>query len=250
MSIKSVLIVYILFAATLGAFFWSGYHSLKPTLFLVGLFLSSVVCIWGSMAFEPMSLIVLMSVTLLTAVIDEYAHTSAGAFTYFDGLRPSPLTVFGWSLFILGILTVAKMLRKMIPWRTDEGGHLKAVPSLVSIVLLVSSMSLQGYIGVMGLLLAVVYLSMGVASVYYTRLHPLGWNVSVMVSSVAIGAVMEFMGAMEGLWSFHFGEPIPPFMAFTWSLRTWTILLVSQTLYSAVSRMLKYQVQNQAVYEE
>ena len=230
MTIKSVLIVYILFAATLGAFFWGGYHSLKPTLFLVGLFLSSVVCIWGSMAFKPVNLAVLISVTLLTAVIDEYAHTSAGVFTYFDGLRPSPLTVFGWSLFILGILTIATMLEKMIPTGMDVGGPLNAVPALISIVLWVGSMSLQGYLGVMGLLLAVVYLSMGVASVYYARLHSLGWNVSVMVSSVAIGAVMEFMGAMEGMWSFHFMEPIPLFMAFTWSLRTWTILSVSQIL--------------------
>jgi len=232
MTIKSVLIVYILFAATLGAFFWGGYHSLKPTLFLAGLFLSSVVCIWGSMAFKPMSLGVLMSVTLLTAVIDEYAHTSAGVFTYFDGLSPSPLTVFGWSLFILGILTVARMLEEMIPAGMDDGGPLNAVPALISVVLLVGSMSLQGYLGVMGLLLTVVYLSMGIASVYYARLHSLRWNVSVMVSSVAIGTVMEFMGAMEGMWSFRFMEPIPPFMAFTWSLRTWTILLVSQTFHA------------------
>jgi uncharacterized membrane protein len=93
-------------------------------------------------------------------------------------------------------------------------------------------MSLQGYLGVIGLLLAVVYLLMGFTSVYYTSLHPLGWNVSVMVSSVAIGAVMEFMGATEGMWSFYFLEPIPPFMAFTWSLRTWTILLVSESFCS------------------
>lgn len=232
MTIKSVLIVYILFAATYGAFFWGEYHSLKPTLFLAGLFLSSIVCIWGSMDYKPMNLAVLMSATLLIAVIDEYAHTSAGVFTYFDGLRPSPLTVFGWSLFILGILTVAMMLRKMIPTVMNFGGPLNAVPALISIVLLVGSMSLQGYLSVIGLPLAVLYLLMGIASVYYTRLHPLGWNVSVMVSSVAIGAVMEFTGAMEGMWSFHFLELIPPFMAFTWSLRTWTILLVSESLCS------------------
>jgi hypothetical protein len=232
MTIKSVLIVYILFAATYGAFFWGGYHSLEPTLFLVGLFLSSIVCIWGSMDYKPMNLTVLMSVTLITAIVDEYAHTSVGVFTYFDGLRPSPLTVFGWSLFILGILTVAKMLRKMIPSGMDDGGLLNAVPALISIMLLVGGVSLQGYLGIVGLLLAVLYFLMGVASVQYTCLHSLGWNVSVMVSSVAIGAVMEFMGAMEGMWSFHFLEPIPLFMAFTWSLRTWTILLVSESFCS------------------
>ncbi len=230
MNFRGVFIVYIMFAATLGAFFLGGYDSLKPTLFLVGLFLSSVVCIWGSMALKPRSLTVLMAATLLTAFVDEYAHTSAGVFTYFDGLRPSPLTVFGWGLFILGILTIATLLGKMIPPGKGSRGPLSVAPALISIVLIAVSLGLQGYIGVIDAPLAIVYLSMGVASVYYSLLHPLGWNVSVMASSVAVGAAMEFMGAIEGMWSFHFMEPIPPFMAFTWSIRTWTILSVSRFL--------------------
>ena len=230
MHIKNILTVYILFAATYGAFFWGGYQTLKPTFFLAGLFFSSIVCIWGSMEIRPMSLTLLVSVTLLAATIDEYAHTSAGFFTYFDGLKPSPLTVFGWSLFILVIRTVAMFMRKRIPTETKDGSLLKATPAFVTIVLLVCSMSLQGYLGVIDLPLVAIYLFMSVASIYYTLMHSLEWNISVMVSSLIIGAVMEFMGARESMWFFHFMESIPFFMAFTWTLRTWTILLVSESL--------------------
>ena len=107
-SLKNVFVIYILFASTFVSFFWGGYYVLNPTLFLVGLFVSSVVCIWASMQMRFASLLVMMLVTLATAAVDEYAHTSAGIFTYFDGGLPSPLTVLGWGLFILGMLTIAK----------------------------------------------------------------------------------------------------------------------------------------------
>lgn len=232
---KNVLIVYLLFATTLVAFFWGGYHDLRPTLFLAGLFASSVVSVWGSMMRGPRSLIVLMGVTLVTGLVDEYAHTRAGAFAYFDGLEPSPLTVFGWSLFVLNILTVARFIEKIVPLK-DGGGRLsRAAPCLVSIALLVLSMYFQGYIPVMSPLLVVVYALMGAASLYYSSLNRLSWNFSVMTSAIAIGVSMEFIGAMEGMWSFRFMEPLSLFMAFTWSLRTWTILSVSRLLGAVIS---------------
>ncbi|MBC8224896.1 hypothetical protein H8E65_09920, partial [Candidatus Bathyarchaeota archaeon] len=85
------------------SFFWGGYHTLMPFMFLTGLVLASVVSLWSSLYMETKSLVTLTVVTIALAVVDEYAHTSSGAFSYFDGMTPSPLTVFGWSLLVLGI---------------------------------------------------------------------------------------------------------------------------------------------------
>ncbi|UCH57183.1 MAG: hypothetical protein JSV18_07580, partial [Candidatus Bathyarchaeota archaeon] len=112
-SFLNVVIVYLLFAAAFASFFYGGYHTLKPTFFLVGFFISSVVCVWASMTMRFTSLLVLLTVALGTAAIDEYIHTSTGTFTYFDLGLPSPLTVFGWGLFILGILTIAKIINQI-----------------------------------------------------------------------------------------------------------------------------------------
>lgn len=230
MNIKSVLTVYLLFAATLSSFFWSGYHYLKPTLFLLGLFTASFICIWGSMMLKPKNMFVLMSLTLLIASADEYVHTSAGAFSYYDGLKPSPLTVFGWSIFILWILTMSKLLKKRIPEIKVNHAILRSAPALISITLLVVSMSLQNYTTLLNPIFVFLYLSMGISSIYYSTLNPFGWNISVMLCSGIIGGIMEFVGAMEGMWFFHFMEPISIYMIFTWSLRTWIILTLSSLL--------------------
>jgi hypothetical protein len=230
MNFYGLLAGYVLFSATLSTFFWGGYHTLSPILFLIGLFISSVVCVWGSMIMQKREVILLILVTLLIAFVDEYAHTTASIFTYFDGWKPSPLTVFGWGLFIMGILTSARYLHALIPSEPSTRGIPRLIPVVVSIIALVASVSLQGYLSVMSPLLIIVYLSMGAASLYYSSKHSLGWNLSLMICSVFTGAAMELIGALEGLWSFHSMKPFPIFMALTWSLRTWTIVMVLNLL--------------------
>ncbi len=224
------MIIFGLLSATVIAFFWGGYHTLVPVLFILGLIAVSTICAWAALSMETRDLVVLTVVSLTTAVIDEYAHTSAGAFTYFDGMTPSLLTVFGWGLFILGILTVAQFLYEKIPLEAMDSDTLRSVPALISMALLIACAWIQGYFPVFTVLLVLVYTVLGLASLYYTSLHPLGWNAWVMAVGLAVGALMEFLGAMEGLWVYHFGEPLPLFMAFTWVLRTWTILAVSSLL--------------------
>jgi hypothetical protein len=230
MNIYGVLAVYLLLSATLSAFFWGGYHTISPTLFLIGLFVSSVVCVWGSTMMQKRDVLLLVPVTLIIAFVDEYAHTTASIFTYFDGWKPSPLTVFGWGLFIMGILTFARYLHALIPSKLSTRGILRLIPAIISITALVASVGLQSYLSVMSPLLIIVYLSMGAASLYYSSKHSFGWNLSLMVCSVFTGAAMELMGALEGLWSFHSMKPFPVFMALTWSLRIWTIVTVLNLL--------------------
>lgn len=230
MNLKNLLIVFVLISATLIAFFLGGYHTLVPFLFLGGLAFASAVCIWAALRMKTRDLLVLTLVTIAMATIDEYAHTSAKTFTYFDYGVPSPLTVFGWGLFIIVILMVAKSLNKMIELKTGESGALRVLPALVSITLLIVSVVIQGYLTVISWLLSLIYIIMGITSLYYSYNHSLGWNVSTMISSLVVGALMEFVGALEGLWFFHFMEPLSLFMAFTWTLRTWTILAICSLL--------------------
>ena len=229
-SLKNVFVIYILFASTFVSFFWGGYHVLNPTLFLVGLFVSSVVCVWASMQMRFASLLVMMLVTLATAAVDEYAHTSAGIFAYFDGGLPSPLTVFGWSLFVLGMLTFAKYLHKLVLHKVPDGLAERIAPAMASICFVLVAMAAQNYLPHVSWLLGAVYGAMFLASLRYSRGQTPGWNLSVMISSVLVGATMEALGAMERLWSFRGSEPLLPFMAFTWSLRIWTVLYISRLL--------------------
>ncbi len=227
MNFKNLLIILALLSGTVIAFLWGGYHTLTPVLFILGFIAVTAICAWAAIRMETRDFVVVTVVSLATAVVDEYAHTSAGAFTCFDGVTPSPLTVFGWGLFIMGNLTISQFLHEKIPLETLDSGALRVAPALISMALLIACAWIQGYFPVFTVLLVLVYIVHGVASLYYSYLHPLGWNVWVMAVSLVVGALMEFLGAMEGLWVYRFGEPLPLFMAFTWTLRTWTILAVS-----------------------
>jgi hypothetical protein len=230
MKLTNALIVSALIAANVIAFLWGGYHTLTPILYVAGLALASATYIWAAMRMETRDLAVLTVTSIALAFIDEYAHTTSEAFTYFDRMMPSPLTVLGWGLFIPAILTIAQLLHEKFPMESLGRGMPKTAPASLSIVLLIALAWTQGYLPVLSLTLAQVYVVLGVASLYYTSRHPLGWNAWVMATSLIISALMEYIGAMEGMWTFLFSEPLPLFMVFTWALRTWTILAFSSGL--------------------
>jgi hypothetical protein len=209
------------------SFFWGGYHVLRPIMFVSGLVVVSVICLWASMNMETRSLIILSLVTIATAFVDEYAHTSFGAFSYYDGMKPSPLTVFGWSLLVLGILTIAQFIHRRVPLESLEYRELRTMPVLISVFLLIDSAWIQGYLPFFGLTLVSVYMLLVAASLLYSYTHPLGWNFWVMVTSLILSALMEYLGGIEGLWVYQNNEPMAFFIAFTWTLRMWTILAVS-----------------------
>ncbi len=200
---------------------------MRPIMFSSGLVVVSAICLWASMNMETRSLIILSAITIATAFVDEYAHTSSGAFSYFDGMKPSPLTVFGWSLLVLGFLTIARLFHRRAPLKSLEYRELRILPVLISVFMLIDSAWIQDYLPFFGLALASVYLILVVASLYYSYVQPLGWNFWVMVTSLILSAIMEYMGGIEGLWVYQNNEPMAFFIAFTWTLRTWTILAVS-----------------------
>jgi hypothetical protein len=227
---ENLLVVLALISATIVSFFRGGYHTLRPIMFVSGLAVVSVICLWASFRMETRDLFILSAVTIATAFVDEYAHTSSGAFSYFDGMKPSPLTVFGWSLLVLGILTIARLIYQKAPLGSLEYRELRVLPVLISVFLLIDSAWIQGYLPFFDLALSSVYVLLVAASLIYSYAHPLGWNFWVMVTSLILSALMEYLGGVEGLWVYLNNEPMAFFIAFTWTLRTWTILAVSSLL--------------------
>jgi len=222
MNLKGFIIVLILIAATAAAFFSGGYHMLMPFWFLAGLFCISVVDLFAALRMQTKKLLTLASTTLAVATLDEYLHVSTGTYAYFDRGVPSPLSVFGWSLLMIFILTIATRLSRLLPWKNKKG-MLGILPTVVSIVLLFSFAGIQGYLPLLKWPVILLYIALWIASAFYAYMHPFGWTISLMISGMIAGATMELVGALNGMWFFHFLEPLPLFMIFTWTLRTWTV---------------------------
>jgi hypothetical protein len=227
---KNLLIVLALISATIASFFWGGYHTLMPFMFLTGLVLASALSLWSTLHMKTRSLATLSLVTVAISAVDEYAHTSSGAFSYFDGMTPSPLTVFGWGLLVLSIVAIARFMYRKVPLEDLDSNASRTLLVLTPALLLIVSAWAQGYQRFFDPLLVFVYLFLFSASLYYSYLHRFGWSVWVVASSLIIGALMEYLGGIEGLWVYQSNEPIALFIVFTWSLRILTILALSSLL--------------------
>jgi hypothetical protein len=227
---RNLLIIVALISATTAAFFWGGYHTLMPFMFLSGLVLASAISLWSSLYLETRSLVTITTVTLALSAIDEYAHSSSGAFSYFDGMAPSPLTVFGWGLLVLGILAIARFLDQKLPMDRQDTNVTRILLVLTPALLLIASSWAQGYLRFFSPLLVSVYIIQFSASLHYSYSHRFSWSIWVAASSLIFSALMEYLGGVEGLWVYQSNAPMAAFIVFTWVLRVMTILEVTSLL--------------------
>jgi hypothetical protein len=227
---KNLLIFFTLTFAIIASFFWGGYHTLMPVRFILGLVFASAVYLRSSLYMETRKLVTLTMVSIFISLIDEFVHTSSGIFSYYDGMTPSPLTVFGWGILVLNIIAIAQFIFRRAPLVNLDSRILRGFLVMISIFLLIVSVMTQGYLNFFDSLLIFVYAFLSLASLYYSYTHQFGWNMWVMITSLIISTLMEFIGGVEGLWVYHFNEPMPIFIIFTWTLRIFTILAFSSFL--------------------
>lgn len=235
MNPKNLFIVGWIITAIAASFLILEYYTLSPIFFLIGLAGAAFIGLWRANRMKTRDLVFLVGFSIIIALLDEFAHTSSGILIYFDLNTPSLLTVMGWPLFILVILTVSEYLSRTTVLRqldkmegkwhgTSLVVFMRAFPAILAIIMIVGVAYAQGYLSLFSPLLAATYVALGLISLYYTQLRSGGWNLSILISSVAIGGAMELLGGLEGLWWYFYLEPMAWFMMFTWALRTWAIL--------------------------
>jgi hypothetical protein len=226
MNTQNLFVVGWVFTGIVASFLILEYYTLTPVMFLIGLGGAALVAGLKVLRMETRPLVIVVIVSIIIALADEFSHTTAGVLTYFDGGTPSFLTVLGWGLFIIVIVAVAEFLVGIPSVAKVERKELRVLPALLAIILIPILVIVTGYSIVFDLLLIATYVVLGVASLVYTQKHPFNWNLSIFIGSIFIGGVMEFIGGVEGLWSYYFFEPLAWFMVLTWALRTWTILAI------------------------
>ena len=220
---RNLALISVVILANFASFFLGGYYGLTPIFFFISLVGTSVVSALAAVGMRTKDLLSLIATATLTAALDEYAHTSVGTLTYFDSAVPSPLTVSGWSLFMILLITVARVMTRIRSLIVQDRKILRIVPVIAMTLLIFAVTLFQGYIHVFDWVLVLVYVILIFASFYYTYAHSLKWNLFLMIVSLVFGFCMEYMGRFEGLWTFHFMEPVSLLILFSWPLRIWTV---------------------------
>jgi hypothetical protein len=226
---KNIVIFLILVMAMGISFLIGGYPALTPLYFIAGLIVAVLVGIVAAAKTDTKFLVLFLVFAILVAAMDEYAHTAAGTLVYYDQGIPSLLTVLGWGIIMLGILFIAYLVTRVpavAVFKASPEHHriTRILPAVISSGLVAAMVWVQGYASLFTPLLVLVYVFLILGSCYYTYHQPLVWNLALFAVSVIVGGVLEWSGALEGLWSFHFQEPVSLFIVFSWPLRIWTVL--------------------------
>ncbi len=219
----NVLIITILVLLNLVAFLWGEYYTLTPIFYIAGFIGISIISFWLGNKLETKDLFALAVSATLLSFVDEYAHTSVGTLTYFDQAIPSPLTVFGWSVFMIFLVSITQFIVKNRSLQIEDKNILRILPVIISLILILAVTVLQDYLSIFNWILILVYLFLFAASFYYTYFHSLKWNLSLMITSLILGLCMEYVGGLEGLWTFRFQDPISLLILFSWPLRIWGV---------------------------
>ena len=222
-NIKNLLVILVLITANIIAFFWGGYQTLTPILYIGGFAVICIIDAWMSNGWHTKDLATLVLAATLLSFLDEYAHTSIGTLTYFDHIAPSPLTVFGWSVFMIFLVGASRLIVNMSWLKTENHGKLGTIPVVVTLLLILAVIAIQDFLSIFDWVAVLLYLLLFVTSFYYTSNHSLRWNLLLMVMSLVFGFGMEFLGRMEGLWVFRFQNPVSLLILFSWPLRVWAV---------------------------
>lgn len=220
---KNNFIISILILINIVAFLIGEYHTLLPFLYIIGFLGISIINFWLSNKLETKDLLVLAFIATLVSLIDEYTHTSVGTLTYYDQATPSLITVFGWSLFMIFLVGITKLIMKNQSLQIKDEKKLRTVPVILIIILILAVIFIQDYLSIFNWIIILLYLFLFIASFYYTYSHPLKWNLILMITSLILGLTMEYFGNQEGLWSFRFQDPISFLILFSWPLRLWAV---------------------------
>ena len=228
-NVRNLGVLAIMVAVLAFTFFSGGYAALHPVIFPAGLCIAIIIASYTVLTMETPSLVVFLLISTLVAAIDEYAHTAAGTLVYVDHGVPSLLTVAGWGIFMLVMLAAARLVLKIpvfaaIENHSGEQKTIRVVPVLVLIILIVLSVALLNYGTLLTPLLLLVYLLLAAFSLYYAGRLTVRRNVAVLIAGLLTGFLMEYLGALEGIWTFHYNEPVSLFILFSWPLRFLTVL--------------------------
>jgi hypothetical protein len=225
---KNNFLIFILILINIIAFLAGEYHTLTPVLYIIGFFGISIINFWLSNKLETKDLFILAVSATIVSLADEYAHTSVGTLSYYDKAIPSPLTIFGWSLFMIFIVGISRLIIKTQSLQIKDNKKLRILPVIITLILILAVIMIQDYLSIFNWVLISLYLFLFATSFYYTYTHPLKWNLFLMITSLILGLTMEFLGGQEGLWTFRFQESISFLILFSWPLRIWAVNFLCQ----------------------
>ncbi len=235
-------------ALLLGGFFSSMMH----TKHLVAITLSSMIVAYFVESFAPY------------AAWWVYLIDGKKLVTGWFGLPlPPNYPLFAIPIFIISIIGLAHVLRPVL--FSLKGRRFRLVPYAAIMLALALFLYLEGYLtpGAADLSdptrnMIIIYAALAILGLYFNEKQDLDWNLALVMVAVALGFVMEYLGALAGYWGYprtmglgadNWGQYdlilktsksgftwLPMFVSLSWVLNTWAACGLAQIFGIDMSR--------------
>ena len=206
-------------------FYLAGNMGHSTLIFDLGFLLAILLAAVGASRMSTRHLIVLAISSAVLSLIVENINTMAGLLSYAGTPQAFLFVVGGWTLIMISIFYLTDLLRmwflrlgmlsRLQSWRI--------LPFLATIALFLAFMYWEGYLVEAGAVVWIMYAAMADLGLLVSSRRSAEWNLALMVSSIALGGMMELLGSLAGFWHYRYGEPLAIWFALSWAMNSFAV---------------------------
>lgn len=215
---------------SLFGFVKGGYPAKASLEFILGFAFALVFAGWFSSRMKTRHFVTVSLSSILVAYLVERYAVLAGMWSYLEGAAPPLFALFSIPVFVLAVIGFSHFLKRAFAYVNLSGKRFRIVPFALILLALVAFLQFEGYLAIATREILTIYAAFAVLGLFFNSKQSLDWNLAFVVVAVALGGIMELLGALSGLWWYKFGETLPVFISLAWALNAWAACGIAQVL--------------------
>jgi uncharacterized protein (DUF362 family) len=228
---NNLIILSILGLLSLFGFVYGGYL-MKSSLYYSLAYLSSYIfAAFFATRMRTKHFATISCATILVSFLIENYSVHAGMWHYIDSPGLPIYQMFSAPFLVINIIGFSSALRNVFAYIELIGSDLRRmVPFITMLLGFVLFLQFENYLVLISPEVAAIYSAFIILGLFHNNSKTLDWNLAVASVSIGCGFITEFLGAVSGLWSYAYYEPLPIFLIIGWTLNVWAVCAIAQIL--------------------
>lgn len=168
--------------------------------------------------------------TIIVSFLIEYFGVRAGMWHYIDTPGLPIYQMFSAPFLVINIIGFSNAIRNAFAYVELKGSQLRMVPFITMFLGFILFLQFENYMVLISREVAAIYSAFIILSLFHNNSKTLDWNLAVASVSIGCGFITEFLGAVSGLWSYAYYEPLPVFLVISWTFNVWAVCSIAQIL--------------------
>lgn len=224
----NLIILSVLGLLSLFGFIYGGYL-MKSSLYYSLAYLSSfVLAAFFATRMKTKHFITISCATILVSFLIENFGVRSGMWHYIDSPGLPIYQMFSAPFLVINIIGFSIAMRNVLAYVELKGSKLRIVPFIAILLGFILFLQFENYLVLISSELAAVYSAFIFLALFHNISKNLEWNLAVASVAISCGFITEFLGAISGLWSYAYYEPLPVFLVIGWAFNVWAVCAIAQ----------------------